>query len=282
MTDTSVPLFGHLAPAGWDGASYAANTAHHRVYDDAFLAATPIGPTSQGARPRLRQRRLQRHARRHRAPTARSSVSTRSRRCSPRPAPGPARTSPSSSVRCRPSPTLLPSPEHDASFDLVLSRSVLHWVPAADQPGVYADAARLLRPGGWVRVECGGGGNVAAVQALLDDVSASLGGPTAPWTFADAATAMRLGRVGRPRPRGRRPGLRPHRRPAPALRRGTRSSAGCAARCTWPTRPAFPPTPTPSSAGGRVRLAELRAPTAPTTSTGSASTCSPSARAESA
>jgi trans-aconitate 2-methyltransferase len=56
---------------------------------------------------------------------------------------------------------------------------------------VYANAARLLRPDGWVRVECGGAGNVASVQALLDDVSAALGGPTAPWTFADAATALR-------------------------------------------------------------------------------------------
>src|SRR4051794_34932278 len=28
----------------WDGAAYAANTGHHRAYDDAFLAATPLRP----------------------------------------------------------------------------------------------------------------------------------------------------------------------------------------------------------------------------------------------
>ncbi|MDQ3294511.1 MAG: class I SAM-dependent methyltransferase, partial [Actinomycetota bacterium] len=27
--------------------------------------------------------------------------------------------------------------EHDASFDVALSRAVLHWVPEADQAGVY-------------------------------------------------------------------------------------------------------------------------------------------------
>ena len=27
----------------WEGAAYAANTAHHRMFDDVFLAATPIG-----------------------------------------------------------------------------------------------------------------------------------------------------------------------------------------------------------------------------------------------
>src|SRR6478736_5638981 len=28
----------------WDGAAYAANTAHHRVFDDAYLSSTPIEP----------------------------------------------------------------------------------------------------------------------------------------------------------------------------------------------------------------------------------------------
>ena len=90
---------------------------------------------------------------------------------------------------CRTSTTRL-GPEHDATFDVVLSRAVLHWVPAADVPGVYRSAARLLKPGGWFRVECGGAGNIPKPLALMDDVSTSLGGPPCPWNFADPATAL--------------------------------------------------------------------------------------------
>ena len=94
-------------------------------------------------------------------------------------------------------------PEHDGTFDVVLSRAVLHWVPAADLPGVYRSAARLLKPGGWFRVECGGAGNIPKPLALMDDVSADLGGPTCPWNFADPATRPRLARGRRPRRRHR-------------------------------------------------------------------------------
>ena len=174
----------------WDGADYAANTAHHRVYDDAFLASTPITCDNRvldlGCGSGDLTATLADIADAGQVvgldaqPTMLAEARTRAR--------------PNQSFLLGPVQalsTLLLSPEHDASFDLVLSRSVLHWVPVGDQPGVYADSARLLRRGGWMRVECGGAGNVAAVQALLDAVSGSLGGPTAPWTFADAATAMR-------------------------------------------------------------------------------------------
>ena len=189
MTGKSSQHTDTLLPA-WDGASYAANTAHHRVHDDAFLAVTPIGADTRvldlGCGSGDFTATLAAIARDGEVvgvdaqPSMLAEARTRAR--------------PNQSFVLGPIQALgalLPSPEHDASFDLVLSRSVLHWVPAVDQPTVYANAARLLRPGGWVRVECGGGGNVANVQALLDDVSSSLGGATAPWTFADAATAMR-------------------------------------------------------------------------------------------
>jgi ubiquinone/menaquinone biosynthesis C-methylase UbiE len=180
-SDTILPV--------WDGHSYAANTGHHRVYDDAFLAATPVTSTSRvldlgcgsgDFTARLAERAGEGHVVGVDAqPSMLDEAQTR------------AATNQSFLLGpVQALGALLPSPEHDATFDVVLSRAVLHWVPAADQPAVYADAARLLRPGGWVRVECGGGGNVAAVQALLDEVSSKLGGPVAPWTFADAATAM--------------------------------------------------------------------------------------------
>jgi ubiquinone/menaquinone biosynthesis C-methylase UbiE len=172
----------------WDGATYAANTGHHRVYDDAFLTATPIGPAdrildlgcgSGDFTATLAAIAADGHVV---GLDAQPSMLAEARE------------------RARPNQTfalgavqdlaqVLPTPAYDASFDLVLSRSVLHWVPAGDQSAVYADAARLVRPGGWVRVECGGHGNVAPVQLLLDEVSRTFGGPVAPWTFADAATA---------------------------------------------------------------------------------------------
>jgi len=187
MTDTASQYLDTL-PA-WDGIAYAANTAHHRVHDAAFLAATPITAdasvldlgcgsgdftaTIAGLVPAGHVVGVDAQ------PPMLAEARTRAREN---------QTFVLGAVQAL--STVLPSPAHDGSFDLVLSRSVLHWVPAVDQPVVYAGAARLLTPGGWLRVECGGAGNVKAVQALLDDVSAGLGGPTAPWTFADAATAM--------------------------------------------------------------------------------------------
>ncbi len=41
------------------------------------------------------------------------------------------------------------------SFDVVMSRSALHWVPEEDHPLLLAECFRLLRPGGRLRVECG-------------------------------------------------------------------------------------------------------------------------------
>ena len=82
--------------------------------------------------------------------------------------------------------------EHDATFDVVLSRAVLHWVPAADHPAVLASAFRLLRPGGFLRIECGGAGNVAVVVRTFDALAAPFGGPQGPWTFLDAGTYLEL------------------------------------------------------------------------------------------
>jgi trans-aconitate methyltransferase len=81
---------------------------------------------------------------------------------------------------------------HDASFDVVMSRSALHWVPEADHPALLAECFRVLRPGGVLRLEMGGGDNVRAMRALLDGVSSRLGGPTTPWTFLGAGCYLEL------------------------------------------------------------------------------------------
>ena len=170
----------------WDGAAYAANTGHHRVHDGDFVASLPLRPTDRvldigcgsgdftaivaglvpdgcvvglDAQPSM----LEEAARA--AGTNQSFV-------------------------LAPAQRLEDALGGEAPFDLAFSRAVLHWVPAVDVPGVYAAAARVLRPGGWFRVECGGAGNVPAIVALFDDVASGFGGPRLPWNFADPASAM--------------------------------------------------------------------------------------------
>jgi trans-aconitate methyltransferase len=175
-----------LAP--WDGALYAANTGHHRMYDDAFLDTLPLRPRDRvldlgcgsgdftatvaakvpeglvlGLEP---QPSLLDEARRRALPNQRF-VEGRAQQLG----------------------SLLPA---DSAFDVVMSRSVLHWVPFADHAALLADVHRLLRPGGWYRAEFGGAGNIPRVLPLLDDVSRRLGGPVTPWTFTDPATYLAL------------------------------------------------------------------------------------------
>src|SRR5262245_37612039 len=157
----------------WDGASYAANTAHHRQYDNRFLATLPLRDTDRvldlgcgagdltatvaarvphghivGLDP---QPSLLDEAR-ARAGANQSSVHATAQELA----------------------TALPDAD---SFDVVFSQSVLHWVPRGDHPGILANCARLLRPGGALRIECGGGDNVPELVALLDDIARSVAGP---------------------------------------------------------------------------------------------------------
>jgi trans-aconitate methyltransferase len=175
-----------LAP--WDGALYAANTGHHRVYDDAFLDTLPLRPDDHvldlgcgsgdftatvasrvpdglvvGLEP---QPSLLDEARRQAAPNQRFIEG-----------------------RVQELGSLLPA---GSAFDVVMSRSVLHWVPFADHSALLADVHRLLRPGGRFRAEFGGAGNIPRILRLLDDVSRRLAGPLTPWTFTDPATYLEL------------------------------------------------------------------------------------------
>jgi len=173
----------------WDGADYAANTGHHRVFDEAFLAVTPLQPADRvldlGCGSGDFTARLASIVGDDGAVVgvdAQESMLAQARTVA----------RPNQSFVLAPLQDLDQAfgPEHDGSFDVVISRSVLHWVPQPDQAGVYRSAARLVRPGGHLRVECGGVGNVANTVALLDDVSSHLGGPAAPWTFAHPGQAL--------------------------------------------------------------------------------------------
>ena len=72
-------------------------------------------------------------------------------------------------------------------FDVAVSVAVLHWVPGPEHPAVLAGIARALRPGGVLRVDMGGRGQIEAARAVLDEVSRRHGGPASPWYFPDPA-----------------------------------------------------------------------------------------------
>ena len=78
------------------------------------------------------------------------------------------------------------------SADAVVSVATLHWVPGGDQQQVLAGIARVLRPGGRLRLDMGGAGQLADVFAVLDRVSAAHGGGPCPLFFPDAATYRAL------------------------------------------------------------------------------------------
>lgn len=174
----------------WDGARYAANTAHHREHDDWFLETFPVRPTDRlldlgcgsGDFSRIvadlvpdgstvgvdAQPSMVDEAR---------SVAAANQSFVVSPVQDLDRVFPSSA---------------DGSFDAVFSRATLHWVPRADHPGVLASAFRLVKPGGFLRIECGGAGNIPVTMPAFDAIAAEFDGPQSPWTFLDAGTYLEL------------------------------------------------------------------------------------------
>jgi trans-aconitate methyltransferase len=180
--------------ASWDGELYAANTAHHRRYDEAFLATLPLEPAHRvldigcgsgdftalvaglvpdghvvGLEP---QPSLLDQARRRARPNQ-------------------------SFVQAPAQEAAVALPDHVGAFDVVISRSVLHWIPWPDHRTILEQCRALLRPGGTLRVECGGGDNVREVIAFLDPLVAEVvddpaRAVRAPWNFAHAGAYLDL------------------------------------------------------------------------------------------
>ncbi len=85
--------------------------------------------------------------------------------------------------------------------DVVVSNATFHWI--ADHARLFGRLAAVLRPGGVLEAQCGGGPNLAAAVAAIDRVGArprwagALTGLRSPWTFASPEeTAERLRRAG--------------------------------------------------------------------------------------
>lgn len=80
----------------------------------------------------------------------------------------------------------------DQTADAVFSTATFHWI--TDHPALFAELVRVLKPGGWLIAQCGGGPNIARLQtramAILrqEPFAPFIGTWTGPWHFADGPT----------------------------------------------------------------------------------------------
>jgi trans-aconitate 2-methyltransferase len=91
--------------------------------------------------------------------------------------------------------------ELDRPVDAILSTATFHWI--ADHDALFSRLRAALKPGGRLVAQCGGAGNVAALDGAATRVGArppfadALAGWEGPWNFAGTvATADRLRRLG--------------------------------------------------------------------------------------
>ncbi|HSJ29391.1 MAG TPA: methyltransferase domain-containing protein [Acidimicrobiia bacterium] len=171
----------------WDAGLYAANTAHHRVFDEGFLADTPLRPDLRivdlgcgaGDFTRLLADRV---------PDGEvigvdphqgflDEASTRAR---------------SNQRFARGTGQDLVTALGGDRFDGIVSRAALQWVPCAEQPRVAEQVRSSLVPGGFFRLDMSGAGNIRLVLGLLDEVADTLAGPTSPWCFPDPGWYMEI------------------------------------------------------------------------------------------
>jgi len=81
-------------------------------------------------------------------------------------------------------------------FDGIFSTAAFHWVPDHDR--LFRSLFRALRPGGWLRAQCGGGPNLARLRKRTDELAATakyaryFAGFHEPWTFNDAERAAAI------------------------------------------------------------------------------------------
>ena len=175
-------------PTAWDGEAYVAQSSHHRRFDDWFLASHPpradddIVDVGSGS----------------------GEFTGRLAACAPQ----------GTVIGVEPDPSMLAtargqvSADHVefrqgsaqaldevvavSSADLVVSRSVFHWIPLADYLRCYRAIYRVLRPGGRFHAESAGTGNVRRIVELMDPIAQRYGLGPAEVTFPDVATVLEL------------------------------------------------------------------------------------------
>jgi trans-aconitate 2-methyltransferase len=82
------------------------------------------------------------------------------------------------------------------AFDGIFSTAAFHWVP--DHLRLFRSLFRALRPGGWLRAQCGGGPNLARLRNRMDTLMTApkyasfFARFSGPWVFNDAETAAGL------------------------------------------------------------------------------------------
>ncbi len=164
----------------WDAELYAAHSAHHRAQDEAFLATVRLRPDDRvldlGCGSGEFTNRLAALVPGGLVLGVDASASQLARAASRRPA----------NLQL----TLgrlqdLDELTREMEFDAAISRATLHWIPEAEHPALLGAVRRHLRPGGFLRAELGGRGQMESALALLDEVSVELGGPVSPWYFPD-------------------------------------------------------------------------------------------------
>jgi trans-aconitate 2-methyltransferase len=80
-------------------------------------------------------------------------------------------------------------------FDGIFSTASFHWV--LDHDALFRNLFAVLRPGGWLHAQCGGGPNLARVRQRVRALSQTpqfadwLGQFPEPWFFSDADSAAR-------------------------------------------------------------------------------------------
>lgn len=80
-----------------------------------------------------------------------------------------------------------------AAFDGIFSTAAFHWVKNHER--LFLSLYRVLKPGGWLVAQCGGGPNLAHLRERAQTLqkssrfSAFFAGWQEPWEFADAETA---------------------------------------------------------------------------------------------
>jgi trans-aconitate 2-methyltransferase len=81
-------------------------------------------------------------------------------------------------------------------FEGIFSTAAFHWVP--DHAQLFRSLFRALRPGGWLRAQCGGGPNLARLRERMDalmtapDYKRFFANFRNPWVFNDAEAAASL------------------------------------------------------------------------------------------